>query len=44
MLFKKDIRTLYKTKPRRKKTKIKVHHAGHGGGGEPTGQLKSKLG
>jgi hypothetical protein len=42
MLFKKDIRTLYKTKPRRKKIKVKVHHAGHGGA-ERTGQLKSKL-
>ncbi len=28
MLFKKDNRTLYKTKPRRKKIKVKVHYTG----------------
>ena len=43
MLFKKDIRILYKTKPRRKKIKVKAHYTGLTWAWPDWTKLKSKL-
>jgi hypothetical protein len=43
MLLQKDIRTLYKTKPRRKKIKVKVHYTGQRWAWLDWTKLKSKL-
>jgi len=43
MLFKEDIRILYKTKPRRKKIKVKAHYIRLAGAWQDWTKLKSKL-